>query len=271
MNSETQDQQLLIEHRDEVLWLTLNRPEVHNAFGDRLIAELTSSLEDAAKDDTVRAIVLTGAGETFSAGADMNWMRRMASASEDENRADALRLARLLRTLNFHPKPTIARVNGAAFGGGLGLIACCDIVIAVEDAVFALTEVRLGLVPAVISPYVIRRIGERQARRFFLTAERFGAKRAMRIGLVRELAALKSLDEMIEQQLRWLSQGGPNAVSEAKALIFGVTGQSPEAQETMDRYTADLIARLRVSGEGQEGLAAFLEKRKPGWVENGGH
>jgi methylglutaconyl-CoA hydratase len=256
---------LLSERRGTTLWLTLNRPEVHNAFGDRLIAELTAALEDAAQDEAVRAIVLTGAGETFSAGADMNWMRSMASASEEENREDALRLARLLRTLNFHPKPTIARVNGSAFGGGLGLISCCDIVIAVEDAVFALTEVRLGLVPAVISPYVIRRIGERQARRFFLTAERFHANRAMRLGLVRELATPETLDEMIEQQLRWLSQGGPHAVSEAKALIFGVTGQSIEAQEKIDQYTASLIARLRVSEEGQEGLAAFLEKRKPDW------
>ena len=192
----------------------------------------------------------------------------MAAASEDENRADALRLARLLRTLNYHPKPTIARVNGAAFGGGLGLIACCDIVIAVDDAVFALTEVRLGLVPAVISPYVISRIGERQARRFFLTAERFHANRAMRLGLVRELATPETLDDMVEQQLRWLAEGGPRAVSEAKALIFGVLGKSKAKQEEIDRYTADLIARLRVSPEGQEGLSAFLEKRKPRWNED---
>ncbi len=261
--------QLLREYRDGVLWLTLNRPEVHNAFGDHLIAELTRALEDAETDDRIRAIVLTGAGQTFSAGADMNWMRSMANASEEENRADALRLAKLLRTLNYHSKPTIARVNGAAFGGGLGLIACCDIVIAVDDAVFALTEVRLGLVPAVISPYVIARIGERQARRFFLTAERFAANRAMRIGLVRELAKLESLDEMVGQQLRWLAEGGPHAVSQAKALIFGVLGKSKEKQEAIDRYTADLIARLRVSNEGQEGLSAFLDKRKPDWTVGG--
>lgn len=262
--SESQPQ-LLVERRGEVLWLTLNRPEIHNAFGDQLIAELTEALDNAAEDDRVRAIVITGAGKTFSAGADLNWMRGMAAASEEENREDALRLARLLRTLNFHPKPTIARVNGAAFGGGLGLIACCDIVISVEDAVFALTEVRLGLVPAVISPYVIRRIGERQARRFFLTAERFNATRAMRIGLVRELASHDNLDEMVAQQLRWLAQGGPRAVSEAKALIFQVTGLDVAAQEKLDLHTANLIARLRVSEEGQEGLNAFLEKRKPGW------
>jgi methylglutaconyl-CoA hydratase len=260
--------QLKVERRGGALWLTLNRPEVHNAFGGRLIADLTKALEEAADDDTVRAIVLTGAGETFSAGADMNWMRSMANASEVENRDDALRLAALLRTLNFHAKPTIARVNGAAFGGGLGLIACCDIVIAVEDALFAFTEVRLGLVPAVISPYVIRRIGERHARRFFLTAERFDANRAMRIGLVRELATLQTLDDTVEQQLRWLSQGGPQAVSEAKALVFKIAGIDRAEQEKQDLYTAELIARLRVSAEGQEGLAAFLEKRKPAWQGN---
>jgi methylglutaconyl-CoA hydratase len=260
------DSQLISELRGTTLWLTLNRPEIHNAFGDELIADLTQALKDAEEDSAVRAIVLTGAGETFSAGADMNWMRSMAQASEVENRDDALRLAALLRTLNFHPKPTLARVNGPAFGGGLGLIACCDIVIAVEDAVFAFTEVRLGLVPAVISPYIIRRIGERQARRFFLTAERFDAKRAMRIGLIRELATREELDEMIDQQLRWLSQGGPHAVSEAKSLIFEVSGISVAEQEKLDLHTAELIARLRVSTEGQEGLAAFLEKRKPDWA-----
>lgn len=266
MSSDEQiEPQLIVERRGGALWLTLNRPDVHNAFGDRLIADLTEALEAAADDDAVRAIVLTGAGETFSAGADMNWMRSMANASEVENRDDALRLAALLRTLNFHPKPTIARVNGAAFGGGLGLIACCDIVIAVEDALFAFTEVRLGLVPAVISPYVIRRIGERQARRFFLTAERFDATRAMRIGLVRELATMETLDDMVEQQLRWLSQGGPQAVSEAKALVLKIAGVDLAEQEQQDLYTSELIARLRVSDEGQEGLAAFLEKRKPDW------
>lgn len=265
--AEQNEPQLLTRRRDGVLWLTLNRPEVHNAFGDQLIAELTEGLENAADDDTVHAIVITGTGETFSAGADMNWMRGMATASEVENRDDALQLAALLRTLNFHPKPTIARVNGAAFGGGLGLIACCDIVIAVEGAPFAFTEVRLGLVPAVISPYIIRRIGERHARRFFLTAERFDARRAMRIGLVRELATPETLDDMVEQQLHWLAQGGPRAVSEAKALVLKVAGVDIARQEKQDLYTAELIARLRVSDEGQEGLAAFLEKRKPSWRE----
>ena len=258
----------MAERRGRVLWLTLNRPEIHNAFGDRLIADLTNALVEAETDEKVQAIVLTGTGNTFSAGADMNWMQSMAQASEDENREDALRLAKLLRVLNFHPKPTIARINGAAFGGGLGLIACCDIAISVVDAVFALTEVRLGLVPAVISPYVIRRIGERQARRFFLTAERFDAARAMRLGLVREVSTPEMLDNMIDQQLRWLSEGGPQAISEAKSLIFEVCGESAVKQEELDRYTADLIARLRVSSEGQEGLAAFLEKRKPSWTSS---
>ncbi len=258
--------QLISENREGVLWLTLNRPEIHNAFGDELIALLTRALRQAETDSRVRAIVLTGAGKTFSAGADMNWMRSMAAASEQENREDAMRLATLLRTLNFHPKPTIARVNGAAFGGGLGLIACCDIAISVADAVFALTEVRLGLVPAVISPYVIRRIGERQSRRFFLTAERFDATRAMRLGLIREITTPEMLDNMINQQLQWLAQGGPRAISEAKSLIFNVCGQSVEQQEKLDQYTSSLIARLRVSREGQEGLSAFLEKRTPDWT-----
>lgn len=266
MSSEaTSEPQLLSERRDGTLWLTLNRPELHNAFGDRLIADLTKALKDAAEDDAVRAIVLTGAGETFSAGADINWMRSMAGASEVENRDDALCLAALLRTLNFHPRPTIARVNGSAFGGGLGLIACCDIAIAVEDAAFAFTEVRLGLVPAVISPYVIRRIGERHTRRFFLTGERFDANRAMRIGLLRELATVDTLDDLVDQQLRWLAQGGPRAVSEAKALVLKIAGVDLAEQEEQDLYTAELIARLRVSEEGQEGLAAFLEKRRPAW------
>jgi methylglutaconyl-CoA hydratase len=261
--------QLIVERRGKALWLTLNRPEIHNAFGDELIAHLTAALREAETDDSVHAIVITGAGKTFSAGADMNWMRNMAQASEDENREDALRLATLLRILNYHPKPTLARINGAAFGGGLGLIACCDISISVADAVFALTEVRLGLVPAVISPYVIRRIGERQARRFFLTAERFDAARAMRLGLIRELATPDMLDSMVEQQLRWLAQGGPQAISEAKSLIFNVCGLSADKQEELDHYTASLIARLRVSSEGQEGLAAFLEKRNPNWTGDG--
>lgn len=261
--------ELLTERRGGALWLTLNRPELHNAFGDVLIAELTQALEDAGEDDEVRAIVLTGAGKTFSAGADMNWMREMAAAGEEENRADALRLAGLLRTLNFHPKPTIARINGAAFGGGLGLIACCDITIAVADAVFAFTEVKLGLVPAVISPYVVARIGEAQARRYFLNAERFDAPRALRLGLIQEVVTPDLLDDMVERQLRWLAQAGPVAVSEAKELALRVSGRDADRQEELDQYTCRLIARLRVSAEGQEGLGAFLEKRPPSWIGDG--
>lgn len=262
------DSHLVRELRDGCLRLTLNRPNLHNAFGDRLIAELTETLAAAEDDPDVRAIVLTGAGKTFSAGADINWMRSMLEASEDENREDALRLARLLRTLNFHPKPTIARINGAAFGGGLGLIACCDITISVADAVFALTEVKLGLVPAVISPYVLRRIGERHARRYFLNAERFDAPRAMRMGLIDEVVTAESLDDAVERQLRWLSQSGPRAVTEAKSLIFTVTGTNASEQEALDRKTTEIIARLRVSEEGQEGLGAFLEKRNASWCND---
>ncbi|WP_266181283.1 enoyl-CoA hydratase-related protein [Dyella humicola] len=245
--------------------ITLNRPQVHNAFDDALIAELAAALASAGEDPAVRAVVLSGAGASFSAGADLNWMRGMASASEAQNRDDSLRLARLMRTLQYLPKPTIARVNGAAYGGGVGLVACCDIAIGVDGARFGLTEVKLGLVPAVISPYVIQAIGLRHARRLFLTGELFDAATALQIGLLHQCVPAEKLDETVDAALASLSKAGPLAQAEAKRLALRVAGASEVEAERLDQENAALIARLRVSPEGQEGLGAFLAKRQPGW------
>ncbi|MFK2879170.1 enoyl-CoA hydratase-related protein [Rhodanobacter hydrolyticus] len=246
--------------------LAMHRPEVHNAFDDALIAELTAAIEDAGRDPAVRAVVLTGSGASFSAGADLNWMRGMAKASEAENRDDSLRLARLMRSLQFCPKPTLARVNGAAYGGGVGLVACCDVAIGTDGAKFGLTEVKLGLVPAVISPYVLAAIGLRQARKLFLTGEIFDAAEAQRIGLLHQVVAPEALDEAVVFALKLLAKAGPVALREAKRLAFRVEGLDETCAESIDRDNAELIARLRVSPEGQEGLSAFLDKRAPQWV-----
>lgn len=257
---------VLTDRNGGVARVSLNRPAVHNAFDDGLIAELTGTLEALDRDPSVRAVVLTGSGSTFSAGADLNWMRGMAAASEEANREDSLRLAKLMRTLNFLGKPTLARVNGSAYGGGVGLVACCDIAIGVEGAKFSLSEVKLGLVPAVISPYVIAAVGARQARRLFLGAEVFDAREAERIGLLQQCVAPAQLDEAVDRSLHWLGKGGPQAQKEAKRLALRVGGMTPESAERMDTENAALIARLRVSPEGQEGLNAFLEKRAPNWA-----
>jgi len=250
-----------------VLELTLNRPEVHNAFDAELIASLTDSLLDAEQDPSVRMVVLTGTGSSFSAGADLNWMRAMAKSSEQENQQDALRLAKLMRTLNYLDRPTIALVNGPAFGGGLGLVACCDISIAVETAQFGFTESTLGLLPAVISPYVFRRIGETNARRYFMTGERFSARKAKEIGLVQDLVAADSINDALDSIISLLLRAAPGAALASKKLVNAVAGHDEEQQKIQDEYTAGLIARMRVSSEGQEGLNAFLEKRDPGWLE----
>ena len=257
---------VLIDRSGGVARVSLNRPAVHNAFDDGLIAELTATLEALDRDPSVRAVVLSGNGNTFSAGADLNWMRGMAAASEADNREDSLRLAKLMRTLNFLGKPTLARVNGSAYGGGVGLVACCDIAIGVDGAKFSLSEVKLGLVPAVISPYVIAAIGARQARRLFLGAEVFDAREAERIGLLQQCVAPAQLDEAVDRSLHWLGKGGPQAQKEAKRLALRVAGMTPESAERLDSENAALIARLRVSTEGQEGLNAFLEKRAPNWA-----
>lgn len=248
-----------------VVTVTLNRADVHNPFNAEMIEELTETFEALGHDDSCRVIVLTGAGKSFSAGADINWMRDMRLASEEENRLDSLALARLLRAIDFVPKPVIARVNGHAFGGGVGLISCCDIAIGASHAKFGLTEVKLGLLPAVISPYVVRAIGARQARRLFLTAELFGADTAHEIGLLHSRCELEALDAEVDRQVELLLGNGPNAVATAKTLVPLVTGFDPARQGDIDQATAALIAAIRVSDEGQEGLTAFLDKRKPSW------
>lgn len=256
---------LRVDHDNAVATLHLNRPELHNAFDAGLIASLTATLEALGADSAVRAVVLAGEGPSFSAGADLQWMRAMAGASEEENRRDALELARLMRTLDELPKPTLARVHGAAFGGGVGLVACCDIAIAAEGARFGLTESRLGLLPAVISPYVIAAIGPRQARRWFATGEHFDAATAQRIGLVHQVVAADELDVAMQAQLALLGKAGPVAAASAKVLVRDVLALGAD-RDALDVANAGLIAGLRASDEGREGLSAFLEKRAPRWA-----
>lgn len=258
---------LQIERSGAILTLRLARPALHNAFDAGLIAALTDALDAAACDPAVRAVVLAGAGTSFSAGADLAWMRSMAGASEADNRRDALALARLMRTLDELPKPTLARVQGAAFGGGVGLVACCDIAIAAEPARFGLTESRLGLLPAVISPYVIAAIGARQARRWFATGEHFDAATALRIGLVHEVVTEAGLDAAVDRQLALLAKAGPLAAAAAGTLVRRVVASTD--RDVLDADNADLIAQLRVSAEGQEGLGAYLDKRTPSWANGG--
>ena len=252
--------------QDGVATVTLNRPEIHNAFDEALIAKLTETFVALDDDGDVRIVVLAGAGRSFCAGADLNWMKRMAAFGQDENLRDATALAAMLRALYALSKPTIARVHGAAYGGGVGLIAACDIAVAVPEATFALTEAKLGLIPATIGPYVIEAIGARQARRYFLTAERFGAAEALRIGLVHEVAALPQLDTRIGDLVGALRVAGPSAQLECKALIRGVAHRPIDAD--VIGGTAGHIAAVRASPEGKEGVAAFLGKRRPAWLND---
>lgn len=245
--------------------LVLNRPEVHNAFDDRLIATLTARLRELDADAQVRVMVLAANGRSFSAGADLNWMKRMAGYSEAENLRDAVGLADLMHTLSTMGKPTIARVQGPAYGGGVGLVACCDIAVGTPEASFSLSEVRLGLIPAVISPHVVAAIGERQARRYFLTAERFDAAQAHRIGLLHEVVDAAQLDAKVEEMVGQLLKGGPKSQTAAKRLIEAVVNRPIDRALVED--TAERIARIRVTPEGREGVAAFLDKRAPGWVQ----
>lgn len=246
-----------------VATVTLNRPDIHNAFDDRLIKALTHGLADLAEEPAVRVIVLTGAGPSFSAGADLNWMRRSALYDEDENLKDARALARLMSTLDTLPKPTVAKVHGAALGGGVGLVCTTDIAIAAESAVFGTTEVRLGIIPSVIGPYVVRAVGPRIARRLMLTGERIDAAEAQRIGLVQETVPAGELDQAVERVVQNLLAGGPEAIREAKRLIADVAARPIEPHVL--ELSAERIARIRTSGEAREGIAAFLEKRKPAW------
>lgn len=246
-----------------VVRVTLNRPEVRNAFNEELIAEL-SAWAAAAGASGARVAVLSGAGKVFSAGADLAWMSRMAGASHEANLADARAAAEMFEALDTLPIPLVGRVHGAALGGGVGLAAVCDIVVAADDAVFGFTEARLGIVPAVISPYAVAKIGVSAARELFLTAARFTAARARDIGLVHGLVPEAGLDAAVDAYVADLLLGGPEALAGAKALIAGVAGQTPGGVLNL---TAGTIARHRVSPEGQEGMRAFLEKRKADWTE----
>jgi methylglutaconyl-CoA hydratase len=256
---------LVIEHQGPIGLVTLNRPERHNAFDDVVIAELTEALRSMEADDAVRLIVLSGAGRSFSAGADLEWMKRAAAYSKDENLRDAMALGALMRTLDHLRKPTVARVHGAAYGGGVGLVACCDVAIAMASATFSFSEVKLGMIPAVISPYVVNAIGPRAARRYFLTGERFEAAEAYRLGLVHDLAIDEAdLDDKVGNVVDALLSGAPVAQREAKELVRAVSNRPMHSEILQD--TADRIARIRTSPEGREGISSFLDKRKPSWV-----
>lgn len=247
-----------------VATLWMNRPDVHNAFNEQLIAELTAACRQLDADDTVRVVVLAGRGKSFSAGADLNWMKRAGNASVEENIEDARKLAGMLRTLAEMTKPTIARVHGAALGGGMGLASACDICIAGEGAVFATSEVRFGIIPSAISPYVIRAIGARQAHRYFQTAERISARRAAELGLAHEATAADGLDARVQDIVTALLQGGPKSQAAAKDLIRAVADR-PVGDDLVED-TARRIASLRATPEAKEGLAAFLDKRPAAWV-----
>jgi methylglutaconyl-CoA hydratase len=245
-----------------VIWL--NRPEIRNALNNTMIAEMTDAVSLAIDDDDTRAIVLAGRGKAFCAGADLNWMKTVSGMNADEAREDSGHLAKLLRLLYESSKPTVARVHGAAYAGGMGLVSACDIAIASHDALFCLSEVKLGLLPAMISPYVLKALGERHARRFFLSGEVFDAAEAYRIGFVNDLAAPEELDGTINALLGHLLLGAPSALSETKRLIRDMVGQPISDDLTAD--TAARIAKARASTDGQEGIAAFFEKRTPAWV-----
>ncbi len=251
-----------------VATLTLTRPDKHNAFNADLIAQLTAALKGLESDRRVRCVLLTAEGKSFSAGADLNWMRAMAQASKTENLEDARALASLMETLDGLAKPTIALVQGPAIGGGVGLVACCDVVVAAQEAVFALSEVRLGLIPAVIQPYVAAAIGLRAARRYTLTGERFDAPTAQRLGLVHEVVPGMQLSQTCTRIVRALLKGGPEAQHAAKEQLRWLRGREPD--ESVREDGAMRIAALRVGPEGQEGISAFLEKRSPEWAPEEG-
>jgi methylglutaconyl-CoA hydratase len=247
-----------------VATITLNRPQLHNAFDDVLIAQLIDALQEAADHPGIRVLLLAAKGKSFSAGADLGWMRRMADASRADNLQDAHKLSTLMETLDRFPTPTVAKVQGAAMGGGVGLVACCDIALAADSAVFSLSEVKLGLAPAVISPYVIAKIGAAQARRYFVTAERFSARQAQAIGLVHEVIEPSGLEAATEAMLSILLANGPQAMRAAKTLISSAAASQDAA--ALRATTAGVIADLRASEEGREGLRAFLEKSRPAWI-----
>jgi methylglutaconyl-CoA hydratase len=256
------DRYLIQRREGGVEYLTLNRPDVRNAFDERMIAELSAWASAAKEDPALRCVVLAGAGPTFSAGADIAWMKRQAGYTEEENLRDAAAAARMFSALDTLPVPTIARIQGAALGGGAGLVAVCDVAVAEEEARFGFTEVKLGILPAVISPFVLGKIGRSAARELFLSGTRFSAARAREIGLVHAVVPPERLDEVVDGYVREVLSAGPEAIAAAKALIRDVCGRPIEEAAPL---TASALARRRVSAEGQEGLAAFLERRTPSW------
>ena len=255
---------LTLTHTGALLTITLCRPEVRNAFNDEVIAELTQAFQTAAASAETRAVVLAAEGPAFCAGADLNWMRRMADYSRAENLADAAKLAEMLRVMYACPKPTIARIQGDVVAGGMGLVAACDMAVAVDSAGFCLSEVKLGLIPATISPYVIRAMGARAAHRYFLTAERFSAQEARRIGFVHEVVPAEQLDAKVAELVNALVNASPNAVRSCKELVQTVAER--EIDGTLIAHTVEGIADIRSSSEGKEGVQSFLQKRKPNWL-----
>ena len=255
---------LTISREGKIATVTLNRPDVRNAFNETTIAEITQAFRELGADADLRAIVLAANGPAFCAGADLNWMKKMAGYTHAENHADALQLAQMLRTIYLCPKPVVAKVQGDCYAGGMGLVAACDIIVAVEEANFCLSEVKLGLIPATISPYVIKAMGENASRRYFLTAERFGAAEALRIGFAHEVVAADALDAKVAEIIKALVNNSPNAVRQAKVLVREVVGQT--VNDALLADTAEHIAHIRASEQGREGVASFLEKRKPSWL-----
>ncbi len=262
MSSTAQDSRVRLNIDGPVAVLTLNRPQVHNAFDERLLAELSGAAGKLAVDDSVKVVLLTGAGKSFCAGADLDWMRRMAGFTEQENLEDAMGLARCLRSLYQLPQPLVGRIQGPVIGGGMGLVAVCDVVIAVPEAVFGFSEVRLGLSPACIAPYVIRRMGESACRELFLTGDRFDAATAHRLGLVHRLALPGELDQAVTSLVRRLLANGKQAMASSKELLRRVPGMP---LDEAGPWTASVIAGLRAGDEGREGVNSFLERRKPFW------
>ena len=255
---------LTVARAGQVATVTLNRPDVRNAFNEATIAELTQAFSALGADGSVRAIVLAASGPAFCAGADLNWMKKMAGYTHAENHADALQLATMLRTIYACPQPVVARVQGDCYAGGMGLVAACDIVVAVDTAQFCLSEVRLGLIPATIAPYVIKAMGEQAARRYFLTAERFTAATALRIGFAHDVVTADALDATVAEIAKALVNNSPAAVRQAKTLVREVAGRPVDDALVDD--TAARIAAIRASEQGREGVASFLEKRKPAWL-----
>jgi len=249
-----------------VALITLNRPEIHNAFNDELITGLTAEFKAMDEDESVRLVVLTGEGKSFCAGADLNWMKKMVDYSKEENIADSMNLANLFEGMNNFSKPIVGKINGAALGGGSGLVAVCDHVVVHEEAKLGFTEVMLGLVPAVISPYVMAKIGHSNARSLFLTGERFGAEKAVTIGLAHQVSLGRYFERDTEDMIKKFLKAGPSAQQMAKKLIYGVESRS--SHKDIKQFTCETIAAMRISDEGQEGMNALLEKRKPSWMES---